>query len=323
MAPPDATDVGAATSGDFDTDFSKMGIYVDGRTKNEMGELLKTKTLGEVTARDMYNFSCMHYLDDEPMNAAAEFFGLTTTSSSSSSSSSPSHKILDFGAGFAGDARVMCAEYPGCEITCVEVQPHIHEAAKHFTEMLRSTSTGGDDAAANDGCGPKHVSDRCIHQCVDVFESPIEGAPFDHLFCVLVILHIPNRDKLWGALAAAVKPGGTIYVEDYFAAKPLTDQDKAQLAGPVACPYLPSQEEYMATLAGAGFVDVEWEVMNDRWLPFVDSRLKKFRAAGERNERVHGAALTAELDLFYSTVHELFTRGNLGGVRIKAKRAAV
>jgi hypothetical protein len=37
---------------------------------------------------------------------------------------------------------------------------------------------------------------------------------------------------------------------------------------------------------------------------------------------VHGAALTAELDLFYSTVHQLFTRGNLGGVRIRAKKAA-
>jgi hypothetical protein len=44
--------------------------------------------------------------------------------------------------------------------------------------------------------------------------------------------------------------------------------------------------------------------------------------AGARNERVHGAALTAELELFYSTVHQLFTRGNLGGVRIRAKKAA-
>ena len=100
------------------------GIYVDGRTANEMSELLKSKAVGEVTARDMYNFSCMHYLEDEPMKNAAQFFGLradtddaTTTSAdvdaaATSSSSSCSHKILDFGAGFAGDARVMCAEYP-------------------------------------------------------------------------------------------------------------------------------------------------------------------------------------------------------------------
>ena len=33
----------------------------------------------------------------------------------------------------------------------------------------------------------------------------------------------------------------------------------------------------------------------------------------ERHTAVHGAALTAELGLFYATVLELFTRGNLGG----------
>ena len=32
------------------------------------------------------------------------------------------------------------------------------------------------------------------------------------------------------------------------------------------------------------------------------------------------AALTAELDLFYSTVQQLFARGNLGGVRIRVRK---
>lgn len=281
-------------------DFQKMGIYVEGRPKNELDEVLKSKSIDELTARDMYGFSCMHYLEDEPMNTAAAFFGLKKEADAG-----PSCTILDFGAGYAGDARVIASEYPGCEITCVEVQSHIHETAKTFTEMLRCTG----------------VADRCKHQCVDVFEDVIVGAPFDHLFSVLTILHIPEREKLWKALSAAVKPGGTIYVEDYFAASPLTDEDKAQLAGPVACPYLPSADEYKATLAAAGFVDVEWEVMNGKWLPFVENRLKGFRASGERNLRVHGESLTAELDLFYSTVHDLFVRGNLGGVRIRARKA--
>jgi SAM-dependent methyltransferase len=61
----------------------------------------------------------------------------------------------------------------------------------------------------------------------------VEGAPFDHMMSVLCILHIPDRVKLWNALAKALKPGGSIYVEDYFAAEQLTDQDKAQLAGSV------------------------------------------------------------------------------------------
>jgi sarcosine/dimethylglycine N-methyltransferase len=290
-----ATDVAHPSDG---PDFAKMGIYVDGRLKNELDELLKTKSSSDVTARDVYAMSCMHYLDDEPMRHAAEYFGLATAGEDGGSAGP--RKILDFGAGFAGDARVMAEDFAGCELTCVEVQPHIHAAAQNFTDML-------------------HVSNRCKHACVDVFENDVPGAPFDHLFSVLAILHVPQRDLLWTRLAENLKPGGTVYVEDYFARRPLTDQDKAQLAGPVACPYLPSEDEYLATLASRGFVDVRWETMNDRWEPFVESRLEGFRAARERHLRVHGESLVGELDLFYSTVRELFARGNLGGVRIRAR----
>ncbi len=279
-----------------DADFSQMGIYIDGRTKNELDELLRTKPAAEVNARDLYALSCMHYMDDEPMQNAAAFFNL------SDASEGASHKVLDFGAGFAGDARLIAEDHPACEVTCVEVQPHIHAAAEQLTSIVG-------------------IADRCKHQCVDVFEEAVRGAPFDHMLSVLVVLHIPDRDALWKNLARALKPGGEVYVEDYFARAPLTAEDKRQLAGPVACPYLPSEEEYKKTLEGAGFVDVEWEVMNDRWLPFVERRLAAFRAAEARNRRVHGEAMCAELDLFYRTVKELFERGNLGGVRIRARKA--
>ena len=169
---PDST----AADPTMDVDFQKMGIYIDGRTKNELDELLAVKSQSEVTARDLYGFSCMHYLDDEPMNEAASFFGLSRDAPVDADA--PPKKILDFGAGFAGDARVMACEFPGSELTCVEVQPHIHAAAERFTALV--------DASA-----------RCKHQCADIFNDPVINGPFDHMFSVLVILHIPERDKLW------------------------------------------------------------------------------------------------------------------------------
>ena len=60
-----------------DTDFSGMGIYIDGRVKNELDELLGTKPASDLTARDVHLIASMHYLDDQPMLRAAEFFGLT------------------------------------------------------------------------------------------------------------------------------------------------------------------------------------------------------------------------------------------------------
>lgn len=280
-------------------DFEHMGIYIDGRTQNELRELLKRKGAGDVNARDLHKLSCMHYLEDEPLNNAAATFGLEKSCSGSEDGSSVV-RILDFGAGFAGDARVMATEYSNCQVTCLEVQPHIHKAAEHLTEFV---------------C----ASENCKHICADIFDDkPIPGAPFDHMFSVLVILHITDRDHLWKNLAAALKTGATIYVEDYFAAKPLTDHDKVQLAAHVACPYLPSKEEYLGTLKSVGFGEIEWQVMNDRWEPFVNERLEAFRANKDRNLQVHGEKLASELDLFYSTVQQLFARGNLGGVRIKA-----
>jgi SAM-dependent methyltransferase len=228
---------------------------------------------------------------------------------------------LDFGAGFAGDARCLASEYADARVTCVEVQRHIHDAAQTFTRLL--------------GLG-----NVCVHECVDVFDGAsgdtnrgdadanvatfarVPGAPFDFLYSVLVVLHVPQREALWRALHANLKPGALVYVEDYFAAQPLTARDREQLAGPVACPYLPSAEEYKETLERAGFADVEWEVTTHAWTPFIETRLAAFRANETRNLRVHGPGLTKELDLFYATVHELFTRGNVGGVRIRARKKA-
>ena len=321
-----------------DTDFSGMGIYVDGRVKNELDELLSAKPAAELTARDVHLIASMHYLDDQPMLRAAEFFGLTakddveaggpvkphdaTTLTAAASAAPTAKTILDFGAGFAGDARCLASEYADVRVTCVEVQRHIHDAAEMFTRLLG-------------------LEDECVHECVDVFDrtnrdgdgseaSPlgpnadavVPGAPFDFLYSVLVVLHVPQRGALWRALHANLKPGAAVYVEDYFAAKPLTARDREQLAGPVACPYLPSAEEYRQTLASAGFEEIEWEVMTDAWAPFVETRLAAFRGNAARNLRVHGPGLTAELELFYSTVHELFTRGNVGGVRIRARKRA-
>jgi SAM-dependent methyltransferase len=333
-----------ATGTTADADFSGMGIYVDGRVKNELDDLLRTKNVTELTARDVHLISSMHYLDDQPMLKAAEFFelekrdgtdgdggggggGENTASESDASSlhskqpSSSPKTILDFGAGFAGDARCLASEFQDTCVTCVEVQRHIHDAAEAFTTMLG-------------------LKDTCFHQCVDVFEDDdgdgeniedgaprnkikIKGAPFDALYSVLVILHVPKRDRLWSVLSANLKPGASIYIEDYFALAPLSDLDKKKLQEVVACPYLPSKETYVKTLVENGFENIEWETMTSKWVPFIETRLSQFRAPEntERNLRVHGAALTKELDVFYSTVHELFTNGSVGGVRIRAKKA--
>ena len=130
----------------LEPDFGSMGIYVDGRTANELNELLKRKSASAITSRDLHALSCMHYLDDEPMREAAAHFRLADADANGGTP----RTVLDFGAGYAGDARVLAAEYPGVLVTCVEVQRHIHAAAARFTAMLASahpSRVGNDDGS--------------------------------------------------------------------------------------------------------------------------------------------------------------------------------
>ena len=141
----------------LEPDFGSMGIYVDGRTANELNELLKRKSASAITSRDLHALSCMHYLDDEPMREAAAHFRLADADANGGTP----RTVLDFGAGYAGDARVLADEYPGVLVTCVEVQRHIHDAAARFTAML---------ASAHPSRGPP----RCLHECLDILDDRAE-----------------------------------------------------------------------------------------------------------------------------------------------------
>ncbi|KAK3259795.1 hypothetical protein CYMTET_31213 [Cymbomonas tetramitiformis] len=270
-----------------------MGIYIDGRVGNELREMLSCRGGWDgITVEDVHSCTQMHYLGKEPIEKAAEFFNLHVENP---------HRVLDFGAGFAGDSRVLAARY-GCHVSCVDIQPHVHDTAEKLTRELK-------------------MEDRVSHVCIDS-EQVIPGAPFDHMLSILVILHIPNRPEAFSRVATALKPSATIFIEDFFKRNEFSDSELQDLATTVACPGpLPSKEQYIQELTEAGFCDIQFEEMHDRWLPFLIERKKIFTSEMARHERVHGTKMTEELLHFYSTVLRIFEDGNLGGARICARKA--
>ena len=71
-----------------------------------------------------------------------------------------------------------------------------------------------------------------------------------------------------------------------------------------------------------GFVDIVFEERTEPWTEFVDDRFRKFEAGRERFVRVHSQATYDSLHHFYSAMRTLFSGGNLGGVRISARKKA-
>lgn len=247
------------------------------------------KSQGQLSVMDLVALDHYHYRAIEALDEAALHLGITAQ-----------EHVLDIGSGVGGPARYLAWRY-GCQVTAVELQAHLHQAAVELTER-----TG--------------LSAQVQLRQGDFVDLNWEPEQVDHWLSFLVFLHIPDRTQLFARAAEVLKPGGQFYIEDFFMNQPLTHTEQKLLAEVVACPYLPTQEQYLKDLQEAGFVDLIFEEVTDLWTPITQERADKFRAQQERHLNLHGAALVANRLQFYDAVAQLFAGGNIGGARITGRK---
>lgn len=233
-------------------------------------------------------FDQYHYLGTDAVDEAVRRLALT-----------PAMRVLEVGSGIGGPSRHL-AHSCGCRMTALELQPDLHETAVQLTAR----------------CG---LDGRVEHVCGNVLDG-VPGGGYDALVSWLTFLHIPQRAQLYSQCFAALKPGGGLYVEDYFARGELTAAERESLARDVFCEHVPDLDAYRAGLRDAGFADVEVVDMSEPWAAFVRQRWRDFRAQRERNLRLHGEEIVDGLDEFYRAVVALFDGGNLGGIRLVARK---
>lgn len=221
----------------------------------------------------------MHYLGDTALDRAYRELGMQQ-----------GQTVVDIGSGFSATGRYLHKHY-GVDVTGVELQPEIHQLAEIITERNGLTK------------GVRSVNTDFAEFTVD--------APVDYIVSFLCILHIPDRDTVFQKAFSILKPGGKIYIEDYFAPTALNKDASTQLRDILYCPYLPSREQYIGNLTDARFQDVEFEEISDVWAKFVRDRASSNRVKGTSE---------APLTLFYDTVDALFASGQVGGVRITATK---
>jgi len=242
-----------------------------------------------LTVPDLIPFDNYHYCGVEAIQIGAAKLGL----------SSFSH-VLDIGSGVGGTARYLAWRY-GCRVTGIELQPQFHEAAVKLTQR-----TG--------------LADRVTFQQGNILEG-VEGQ-FSGWLSLMVFLHISDRKTLFQQCAKALQRGGKFYIEDYYQEKPLTPEEQTTLAEQVACPYLPSQQEYVAQLEAAGFRNIHFVNVTEVWHQWVRERLDKFQARQAIYKDRYGAEMVASYLHFYQTVVDLFAGGRLGGARIWGELAS-
>ncbi|KAL7950061.1 SAM-dependent methyltransferase [Trichoderma barbatum] len=231
-------------------------------------------------AIDTADFDCMHYLGDTALEKACQALGMK-----------PGQTVVDIGSGFSATGRYLHKHY-GVDVTGIELQPEIHQLAEIITQ--RNGLTEGVRSVNAD------------------FTKLVIDTPVDYIVSFLCILHIHDRDALFQKAASTLKPGGKIYIEDYFARTTLSKDAGDKLRDILSCPYLPTREQYICDLTNAGFHDIEFEEVSEEWAKFVHDRAISNRQKGTTE---------APLTLFYDTVDELFAGRQLGGVRITATKA--
>lgn len=242
-----------------------------------------------LSVEDLTPFDQYHYHGTDAVDEAARMLGVDAQT-----------EILEIGSGIGGPARYM-AHSTSCKVTALELQPDLSALSEQLTNR----------------CG---LANQVEHVCGNVLDKPLNGRSFDAIMSFLVFLHIPPRAELFAVCNEALKPGGSIVIEDYIKLKEPSAQDAEALQVKVQCPYLPDMDTYRNDLEGAGFVSVQIEDMSASWTAFTGERLAAYRARRAHNVEVNGEDLTDGLDDFYATTAELFAKGVVGGVRILAKK---
>ena len=273
-----------------------MKLYTNiDRIKNELEQrgLLENEYIDPI---ELSEIDSMHYMGQSVMDDIISTMSLT-----------PNTNVLDVGSGFGGTARSL-STVSRCQVTALELQEDIHDIAEFLTKKCKL-----DDHV-------KHVTGDILDLDLDEIGGGTNS--YDGLVSLLVFLHIKDKLTLLQRCASMLKPGGTIFIEDYYRRSPFTDEENKRLTKDVFAFNLLTQEEYVSHLEAAGFTNIQFIDKSDDWTYFVHEQLFKFMYNQVYFEEVHDKPTYNSLLHFYNSVALLFSGKNLGGVRIIAQKSS-
>ena len=298
-AHPIKIEISPGAPNDSNPHISNMALYNLSRAHSHLASL---STKPKWTNADTSSFDCMHYDSDAALEHCASKIHLK-----------PNQHVLDIGSGFSATGRFLASRY-GAWVTGIELQRESHELAQLIT--ARNADAGIVERVRSVNADFLTLTPESLLSDSDGKSSSAFPPRFDHMISFLCINHISGsaRSALFHQAALFLKPGGTLYIEDFYnnscPGSHLTVQEVEKLETVMACPYLPSRSKYIADVQSAGFDRVEFEDVSEKWRVLVRARADRYRAE-ERQD--------AELRKFYDVVAEML-EGNVGGVRLSAVR---
>jgi cyclopropane fatty-acyl-phospholipid synthase-like methyltransferase len=218
----------------------------------------------------------------------------------------PDQKVLDIGSGFGGPARYI-AHKKGCTVHGIELQSDRCSWAMDMTERLVKLGRLQ---------GRVEFVDANICDYIDQIEEK-----YDYVIAFLSILHLPHKERFLKDLGKLVKPGGSVYIEDYVRSRKLLPQEEHELMEYIACPPLLTVNEYVASLQNGGLTIESNDGLTKDWLGFAKERVARYDRERDQilRRNVTNSAF-AQAQAFNRKVVHLFEHGAIRGIRIVAKK---
>ncbi|TMW58664.1 hypothetical protein Poli38472_010223 [Pythium oligandrum] len=266
-------------------------------------ELVPEKTSGDdsIDPEVLGTLDSLHFYGDEPIQAVQKLLGQVRETRGVSDAAA--QRVLDIGTGFGGTARLL-AHRTGVQVDALELQPDLSDTGRELTRR----------------CG---LERQVTHLTGDFLVRPVTHERYDVIVGLLCFLHIGQWRELFTRCCQSLQPGGVLYVEDFFRRNDeadFNDEEKRILREDVYCVELCVQAELQALIQECGLEVVQFEDVTTKWLPYVTKRAENYEANLEKHIMLDGEATAKGLNHFYKSVADIFTRGNLGGYTLVARR---
>jgi len=239
---------------------------------------------GDLTVSSLSKYDQYHYYGTDAVDHCIQALSITSDSN-----------VIDIGSGIGGPARYI-AWKTGARVTALELQSDLNDVANDLTART-------------------NLSTLVEHIQRDVLDGNF-GSEYDYAISFLAILHIPDRKALWKQIWDCLKPGGSVYVEDFIRCRDLDPKETEDLRNELQCRYLPRMHEYKQQILMQGFHIRAEEEMTEPWTAFTKERQEDFNKNITRHTSVHGERTVEALQTFYDVVADLFQKRAVGGVRL-------
>lgn len=167
----------------------------------------------------------------------------------------PGSRVLDAGCGLGGSAFLMAREH-GWRVDGIDLSHNMIDRAQRRCE----------EHGLQDLVTLRHGD------CLELDEKEY----YDAVYSRDVFMHIHDKDRLFGVLRDALRPGGRLLITDYCCGeKPWAEEFSEYVKSRAYC--LHTLDAYRAILENGGFVDVVAQDLTERFKATLEAELERIR----------------------------------------------